>query len=243
MRFTILLLLLMGGTSLLAQCDKGDAMAVTALSAYLDNDVKQWDQVVNTTEVTEGNTTAHLEKAALLFGAANAAYAKGDEDKIEVYLDEMEALLKSVLKADKENAAANGLYSAYLGMLIAKAPMKGMLYGRKAGRMARQGPSFDPNNPIAHYCHGSNLFYTPTTWGGDPEGAVTALEKAIAAFPPTADGCDWFYLQTHALLGQAQVKTGDKDAARKTYQKALALQPDFGWVKYVLMPALDKTGR
>jgi len=125
-------------------------------------------------------------------------------------------------------------------MLIAMTPLKGMLYGSKSGKMAGKAVDKGPNSPIAHYFLGSNLYYTPTTWGGDPVRAAKELEKAKNAFPPTADGCDWFYLQTHALLGQAQLKNGDKAAARQTYLTALKLQPKFAWVEKVLLPALDK---
>ncbi|MEO0734188.1 MAG: hypothetical protein AAFZ52_15235 [Bacteroidota bacterium] len=237
----LLLCLLLSTAFLAAQCDNHTELDRQALAAYLSNEADSWQSVVDQAAALPQSTENDLYLAQLLFGAAGSAFGRGDEVAADELTDRMEAPLKRVLKTDKQHATANALYSGYLGMLIAQSPMKGMLYGRKAGRMAESAPGYGPNDPVAHYFLGSNLYYTPSTWGGDPEGAVTSLKKALAAFPPTASGCDWFYLQTYALLGQAQAKIGDKEAARKTYLTALEVQPEFAWVEHVLLPNLEKT--
>jgi len=223
-----------------AQCTASSETESLALEAYLANDLEKWDAVVAHTKTLPESIDNALLTAKVLFGAAGSALGQQNEDKADGYIDAMEDPLDFILDENKNHPEANALYSGYLGMLIAMRPMKGMLYGSKSGRMAEKGVAKAPNSPLAHYFLGSNLYYTPTTWGGDPDRAVEMLLKAKNAFPPTADGCDWFYLQVHALLGQAQLKTGNKSAARQTYLAALQLQPDFGWVKNVLLPSLDK---
>jgi len=243
MRYLPLLLLLLACTCVRAQkaapCTGTDLNAL-ALDAYLNNDLEKWDAVVAKTTNLPQTTENSLLTAKILFGAAGVAMGKKDTDKAYDFADAMEAPLDFLLAADKNHPEANGLYSGYLGMLIGVTPMKGMLYGSKSGKLAERGVAKGPNSAIAHYFLGSSLFYTPATWGGDPERAVEMLQKSLAAFPPTADGCDWFYLEAHALLGRAQNKNGDKAGARQTYLAALKLQPEFGWVKNVLLPALDK---
>lgn len=237
----VLLFCTCGPAQITAQCTTTSDVEALALEAYLTNDLQKWDAVVEKVQALPENIGNSLLTAKILYGAAGAAFSNEDEDKADDYIDAMEAPLDFVLDNNKNHPEANGLYSGYLGMIIAMSPMKGMFYGKKAGKMAEKGVAKGPNSPIAHYFLGSNLHYTPTTWGGDPARAVEMLEKAKNAFPPTADGCDWFYLQTHALLGQAQMSTGDKAAARQTYLAALKLQPDFTWVAKVLLPELDKS--
>lgn len=235
----ILLLCTCGPAPITAQCSASSGIEALALEAYLSNDLEKWDVAIEEALSLPESVENSLLKAKTLFGAAGAAIGQENEDKADDYIDAMEEPLDFILDDNKNHPEANALYSGYLGMLIAMSPIKGMLYGSKSGKMAEKGVSKAPNSPITHYFLGSNLYYTPTTWGGDPARAVKMLEKAKAAFPPTANGCNWFFLQTHALLGQAQLKNGDKAAARQTYLAALKLQPGFSWVKTDLLPALD----
>ncbi|MEM9525132.1 MAG: hypothetical protein AAGA31_00920 [Bacteroidota bacterium] len=223
-----------------AQCDNASELSALSLEAFLTNDADKWADAVKLAETLPTTIENDINLAKLYFGAAGAAFSREDKAAIKDYSNRMEVPLDRVLEEEVNHPAANGLYSAYLGMLISRTPMKGMLYGGKAGRMAKKGAEKGPNSPEALYCLGSNPHYTPTTWGGDPEEAVVALKKSVAAFPPTANGCDWFHLQAYALLGQAQANAGDKAGARQTYLKALQLQPKFYWVSKVLLPGLDK---
>jgi predicted negative regulator of RcsB-dependent stress response len=40
-------------------------------------------------------------------------------------------------------------------------------------------------------------------------------------------------------LGQALLQKGDRTGARAEYDKARGLAPNSGWLRYVLLPALD----
>lgn len=223
-----------------AQCDNSPELSTLALEAFLENDAAKWDDVIAKTKAQPTSVANDISLAKLYLGATGAAFSREDDAAVKKYTNGMEDPLDRVLAEDKDHPAANGLYSAYLGMLIARSPMKGMLYGSKSSRLAKKGAEEGPNSPEAQYCLGSNLHYTPTTWGGDPEQAVVTLKKAVSAFPATTKGCDWFQLQAYALLGQAQAKNGDKEGARQTYLKALQLQPNFQWISKGLLPALDK---
>jgi cytochrome c-type biogenesis protein CcmH/NrfG len=44
------------------------------------------------------------------------------------------------------------------------------------------------------------------------------------------------YLDTMAFLGQAWAKKGDRAKAIAAYENALKAEPNFSWVKYVLLP-------
>lgn len=239
MRYLTLLLILFACTSGRAQCEQQPSLLAEARVAYISNDLSAWDKVLATAQTAPDNAANQLQIARLALGAAGSAMAHESDDHLTTYLDLMETSLDAFWKTDKKHPAAHGLYSAYLGLLIAQSPMKGMLYGSKSSKYAAKGVNFDAGNQEAQYCLGSNLFYTPTTWGGDPEKAVEHLKAAAAAPPADQATCDWFHLQTLALLGQAQAKTGDTQAARLTYLQALKLEPEFAYVKMVLLPGLD----
>jgi len=239
MRYLTLLLILFACTSGRAQCENQSSLQAEARLAYVSNDLTAWDKVLATAQAAPDNAENQLQIARLALGALGTALSKQNDDHLTTYSDLMKASLDKFWETDKKHPAAHGLYSAYLGLLIAQSPIKGMLYGRKAGKYAAKGVNLDPSSQEAQYCLGSNLFYTPTAWGGDPEQAVEHLKAAAAALPADQATCDWFHLQTLALLGQAQAKTGDTQAARLTYLQALKLEPEFAYVKMVLLPGLD----
>lgn len=239
MRYLPLLLLLFACTCVSAQCDNSTQLDQQARAAYLTSDIAGWEEVLLNAKALPDTPDNQLQLARLGLGAAGTAMARQNDDFLRECLELMESSLDKFWESDKKDPAANGLYSAYLGLLIAQSPMKGMLYGSKSSKYAVKGVAYDDNSPEAQYCLGSNLFYTPETWGGDAELAVEHLKAAIDATDDEA-GCDWFHLQTLALLGQAQDKAGDTAGARMTYLKALQLEPEFGYVAKVLLPALSK---
>jgi tetratricopeptide (TPR) repeat protein len=239
MRYLTLLLIFFACTSGRAQCDEQPSLQAEARVAYLSNDLAAWDKVLATAQAAPDNADNQLQLARLALGASGSAMANQSDDHLKTYLDLMETSLDKFWKTDKKHPAAHGLYSAYLGMLIAQSPMKGMLYGSKSSKYAAKGVNFDAASQEAQYCLGSNLFYTPTTWGGDPDQAVEHLKAAAETLPTDRAACDWFHLQTLALLGQAQAKIGDTQAARMTYLQALKLEPEFAYVEKVLLPGLE----
>ena len=80
-------------------------------------------------------------------------------------------------------------------------------------------------------------------FGGSEKDAEDLLRKAIARFgtePENKPFPNWGRFDAHAWLGQVLAKRGDKQGARAEYARALEIAPQSGWVKYVLLPALDK---
>lgn len=88
--------------------------------------------------------------------------------------------------------------------------------------------------------HSSNLFYTPPAFGGGLQQAIQGFQAAAPGFEAKGTENNWPYLQCLAMLGQAQQADGQREAARATYQKALATAPGFRWVRDELLPALEQ---
>ena len=49
----------------------------------------------------------------------------------------------------------------------------------------------------------------------------------------------WGHSEAFAWLGLAYLDRNEKEPAGAAFQKALQINPDFGWVKYVLLPELE----
>ena len=72
------------------------------------------------------------------------------------------------------------------------------------------------------------------------------MRRAVASFrtePPGRPWPRWGRAEAYALLGQVLARRGDLDGARRHYLQALAIEPAFGWVRGVLLPALENESR
>ncbi|NJC25958.1 hypothetical protein [Neolewinella antarctica] len=224
-------------TPLAAQCTDGEDLAYRA---YVTNSTADYAAAVAATQQLPATAENHFTLASLAHQAATMTMVSENTDELERYLDLTEQAIDDLWELDAEHPGAHGLYSGYLGLRIAQTPMKGMIYGSKAAKYARTGVELGPDDPVANYFLGSNLFYTPEEWGGNKKAALAALKTAAANLPAESSACDWMALQILTLYGQAQAKMGDKDGARTTYLRALAAEPDLNYVKYDLLPRLDK---
>ena len=75
-------------------------------------------------------------------------------------------------------------------------------------------------------------------WGGDIKEAIESYEKCVQLYEanPAALTSNWMYLDALAFQGQAYLKNGDTGKAIATFEKALQAEPEFGWVKFTLLP-------
>ena len=77
-------------------------------------------------------------------------------------------------------------------------------------------------------------------FGGDPEKGMLGFQQAADLFAAEVVDDplmpDWGHAEAYAWLGQGHMANGAQEQARAAFEKALALNPDYGWVKYVLLP-------
>ena len=71
---------------------------------------------------------------------------------------------------------------------------------------------------------------------GNKEEARRNLEAAVTRF---AEGSFWWgEPEAYAFLGLSYAREKEHDRAREAYEKALALAPEFDWVRDHLLPDL-----
>ena len=192
-----------------------------------------------------------LDQPALLYTRGYACYVdsglhRGPRNQTagEQYLRDAAGFLERVKGAPWETEAA-ALRGAILGALIGmqKDPAQaGATLGPESSRLLAQAAAAAPTSPRVLIFRGQSLLFTPPEYGGDPVEGAALLQKAVdgfAAAPPT-DGPHWGHTEALTWLGFARQKTGDLAAARAAWQQALAIEPNYAWVKFVLLPSLGQ---
>jgi tetratricopeptide (TPR) repeat protein len=181
---------------------------------------------------------AHYQLALAQFALISSTMRNRDEDLFDEYYDPLLDNLNKIIEEDKNWAEPYALKSAAYGVKMGYSPMQGMILGGKSNNLIEKAKHLDPNSALAWKVYANAKFFTPEMWGGDLDEAIASYEKAIQLYEqkPELLKHNWMYLDTMAFLGKALVKKGDRVKAIATYEKALKIEPEFGWVKFVLLP-------
>ena len=161
-------------------------------------------------------------------------------------LDEADTQLQEALKLNDRFAEAHGLLAGVFGMKIAKVPMRGMLLGPRSSTHLDRALALEPDNPRLVLQRAVSKFNTPAMFGGSTKEAEALLRRALVLFekePPDRPWPNWGRFDAHAWLGQALAKRGDIAGARAEYDRAATLAPQSGWLRFVLVPRLEKAGK
>jgi tetratricopeptide (TPR) repeat protein len=152
--------------------------------------------------------------------------------------------LKRAVDLDAQMADAWALLAGCYGRMMGMNPMKGMSLGPKANEAIEQAKTLAPKNPRVWIVSGTHDFYTPRLFGGDKERALEKFKKAarLAEQDPVDDPLmpDWGHAEAHAWIGIAHMNAERYDQARTAFEAALDINPDYGWVKSVLLPRLNE---
>lgn len=154
---------------------------------------------------------------------------------------------REALERMSEKSEPSALLSAIHGLEIGRDPMLGMTLGSTSDELCERALTADAKNPRAWIVRGMALLFKPAFVGGSPAKAVEAFERAVELADAEAQRTDrdplapkWGRAEASCWLGRARTATGDLDGARAAYARALELEPEYGWVKQELLPALDK---
>jgi hypothetical protein len=158
-------------------------------------------------------------------------------------LDDAVSQLQQVIKRNAKDAEAHALLGSVYGLQIAASPIiRGMTLGPRASGSLDRAADIDGGNPRVLLLQGVGAFNTPAMFGGGVDKAERLLRRSLdrfAAEPADKAWPNWGRFDAHVWLGQALVDKGDKAGARAEYDKARGLAPNSGWLRYVLIPALD----
>jgi Tfp pilus assembly protein PilF len=120
-----------------------------------------------------------------------------------------------------------------------------MKYGPKSSAAINKAMEIDPTNPRVLLIAGTAKFYTPKAYGGDKDRALEYFRRSAAIFdsiaaskPAATTAPDWGHPDAYTYIGLAMMERGDTAQARTIFKHVLEIEPEFGWVKYEILPKL-----
>lgn len=171
-------------------------------------------------------------------------FSKQDKEKSKQYIEDGIDQLQQCIESNEGFAEAHSLLSSLYGNKIAISPFSAMILGPKSGKEMGKAMELEPKNPRNHLIAGLSAYFTPKMFGGGKEKAKNYFEQTIAYFDSfkVIDPImpDWGHDEAYAWLGVAQVEDEQFESAGNNFNRALEINPEYGWVKYVLLPDLQK---
>lgn len=215
-----------------------------AYFAYTSNNKSLWKQLVSKEQANYNKSKTNDNLYALLLaqhGLLNATLSDQDEDLFDEHYESAKDNAEKLIDTDYQIGNAKAILSAIWGWEMGYSSYKGMFLGGKSSSNIEEATKMAPNVPLVWQVYASSKFFTPSMFGGDTKEAQEAYEKAVKLYEDqNLTKSNWRYLDALAWLGKVYEKNGEKDLAKSTYEKALAVEPDFGWVKYALLPSISK---
>lgn len=202
----------------------------------------QFERLLN---IDSTSFLCHYYIAYADYRLASFYHTQEDNDKIEKVADDAIEHLQRALDLNPDFADGYAMLSSMYGEKIAVSPWKGIIYGPKAGSAMDKALELETDNPRTYLLDGTGKYFTPGLFGGGSEKAQKALLKAVEYFktykPKSALYPNWGERETYAWLGIIANDNGKPEQARAYYNQALKIDPDYGWVKYSLLPELEKS--
>jgi len=191
-----------------------------------------------------GNAVLHYWVAACDWRVAPFLMGEENKAKGKRWVDEGIARASKAYELDPKFAEALALRCGLMGMSIQFDSSQMMKLGIQMEGDMSHAHDLAPKNPRVGLLDGINTLYKPAFVGGGAGPARTKLEKAGALFAaetvtdPAAP--DWGKDDVWTWAGRAAMKSGDSKGAVEAYKKALAANPNNGWVRHSLLPEAEK---
>jgi tetratricopeptide (TPR) repeat protein len=152
-----------------------------------------------------------------------------------------------------KHADAMALRAGLQGLWLSFDPGAAMTLGMEMEQALARARELEPGNPRVALLDGVNTLHKPAFVGGGADKARARFDESIALYDrsaagttgPSGGGGDpdvlaWGRDDACLWAGRAAMKEKDYAAARAYFQRALAVNPNNGWVKNSLLPAAEK---
>lgn len=167
---------------------------------------------------------------------------KKDNSKFKQYIESSEKTLKKNIDNNESDAESFSLLATVLGIQISQDSNLGPSLGQEAAIAISKSLKIAPENPRVLLHAGISKLNTPEFFGGSKEKALEYFTQSVNIFEKNnnEEGVNWGQIDALAWLGMANTKLGKYEAAISVFKKALEIEPEYGWVKYVLLPSTEK---
>jgi tetratricopeptide (TPR) repeat protein len=161
---------------------------------------------------------------------------------VDKYYQPAVDLCKELIEKKKYDSDARAVLAGLYMMNLAENPMDAMSTIPIIFELLEKAEKMDSENPRPFIIKGILLLNMPPIAGGSVEQSLTCFTKAISLFEADKKEkpINWGYAESHAWLGQAYQRLNNIEKAKETYEKILKIEPEYAWVKYSLLPGLQK---
>ncbi|WP_165021960.1 tetratricopeptide repeat protein [Dysgonomonas sp. ZJ279] len=212
-------------------------------NAFITGNMAEWKTII--TDIESRKLTSVSDKLELVnYYYGYIGYNLGVKKKKEaaIYVDKMETILDELTKLSPNVADVYAYKAALVGFKIGLSPYKAPFIGKSSGENAKKALAIDGDNIQGNIEQANVLYYSPSAFGGDKAKAKEYYKKAVSLFEnnPTLLKQNWLYLSLLTKIAEIQEEEKDFKSAKQTYDKILAKEPNYSYVKNELLPNLKK---
>ena len=238
-----LILFFTGFTATASEPTTLDAFRCKLYSTYVEGKVSQWAKILPEMEKVYGASKSSemlLEIARTRYGLV-AFLINDKKGKVALIdLDKGLTNVETLLTQNPKNAEAMALKASFLAFTVELRPFGAPINGPKSLRQIDLALKTAPTNAYVLIDKANAKQFTPFIFGGDLNEAEDFYKKSIAAFEKMdSKECRWVYINALANLGTCYYKMDEYAKAEAIYRKALAVAPEFDWVKRHLLPEVQ----
>lgn len=199
---------------------KGDAADIGRLVAS----TAAWDKSAVPTEL--------YARAFVQFRQLQFALAAKDNDLAERSGESCVKALDVATRKDPRFAEGFALQSVCYGYMANLGGFGAIKNGSRSGKSIESALMLDLKNPRVILVEGFGLYFRPKFVGGDKVKGCARFKEAAAAFDTgagrtTPTGIPWGPAEAHYWVGRCAGEAGDAAAARRGFERALAIAPEF----------------
>ena len=198
--------------------------------------------------LAERAVAIHPEDALLHHYLGFALYRQAavmhDNPELSRILDAAETALERSA-AIRPLPETHALLASVYGLRIGANPVLGPTLGERSGGEQAIAARLGPENPRVWLLRGIGAFFTPEPFGGGLERAGEYLDRSLEFFAkddPERPLPRWGLADAHLWRGRVHEGLGQVDQGRAEYEAAQAIEPDYVWVRDILLPGLASDG-
>lgn len=236
LNYAVIALLVMLFPAALLSAESPNSLALRAQAAYFAADAAELDRVATAAAgwATSTNPRELYALGFIQFRLLQRSIYAGRESVAERAGESCLAALDAALKRDPKLAEAHALKSACYGYLANLGGMGAIRNGSRSGKSIEAALALEPRNPRVLLVEGFGVYFRPKFVGGDKGKGCARFRESAAVFDaagaagvPSAIGIDWGAPDAHFWAGRCARDAGDTEGARRSFERALALEPDF----------------
>lgn len=207
--------------------------------AYITGQMSSWKAAIDSMESIHNKSNHEtLNLLNYQYGYIGWCIGQKQTGEAEAYLMKAMTNLNNLEKKNHEISLLYAYKSAFIGFEIGISPYKAPFIGHKSLYYANMSLSLDSTNTLAIVQLGNIAYYTPKFLGGSKTKAMPYYMKALHLMEKQLrqNLREWNYLNLLAIIVNGYNDIGQPQIAKKYCLKALAVEPEFEWIKKHLYP-------